>query len=84
MTGFIAVRTAAPYLGGNPNLARHLVSQIGDTAHGSYVEPFVGMGGLFLKRHRRHPPKYSPISNAQRASCTSSTCRSAAMSQVGT
>lgn len=52
MTGSIAVRTPAPYLGGKRNLARHLVGLIGETPHRTYVEPFVGMGGIFLKRHQ--------------------------------
>lgn len=51
----IAVRTPAPYLGGKRNLARHLVGLIGETPHRTYVEPFVGMGGIFLKRHRAAP-----------------------------
>lgn len=51
----IAVRTPAPYLGGKRNLARHLVGLIGETPHRTYVEPFVGMGGIFLKRHQAAP-----------------------------
>jgi len=51
----IAVRTPAPYLGGKRNLARHLVGLIGETPHRIYVEPFVGMGGIFLKRHQAAP-----------------------------
>ncbi len=40
----------APYLGGKRNLARRLVERIAATPHQLYVEPFVGMGGVFLRR----------------------------------
>lgn len=51
----IAVRTPAPYLGGKSRIARHLVGLIGETPHRTYVEPFVGMGGIFFKRHQAAP-----------------------------
>lgn len=41
---------AAPYLGGKRNLASRLINIIAATPHESYVEPFVGMGGIFLRR----------------------------------
>ncbi|KAB8124018.1 DNA adenine methylase [Komagataeibacter medellinensis] len=44
------VKPAAPYIGGKRNLARRLVARIGSIEHRIYVEPFVGMGGVFLKR----------------------------------
>lgn len=44
---------AAPYLGGKRNLARRLCSLIDATPHRTYAEPFVGMGGVFLRRTRR-------------------------------
>ncbi|WP_308719174.1 DNA adenine methylase [Komagataeibacter xylinus] len=44
------VKPAAPYIGGKRNLARRLVARIGGIEHRIYVEPFVGMGGVFLKR----------------------------------
>lgn len=49
------VRPAAPYLGGKRNLARRLCALIDSTPHRTYVEPFVGMGGIFFRRTRRPP-----------------------------
>lgn len=40
----------APYLGGKRNLARRLCAMIEATPHRAYIEPFVGMGGVFLRR----------------------------------
>ncbi|WP_277969338.1 DNA adenine methylase [Sphingomonas echinoides] len=51
-----AVRPAsppAPYIGGKRNLSRRLCALIDATPHDTYVEPFVGMGGVFLKRTRQ-------------------------------
>lgn len=47
------VRPAAPYIGGKRNLARRLVSIIETIPHRTYAEPFVGMGGVFLRRRLR-------------------------------
>lgn len=47
------VRPAAPYIGGKRNLARRLVSLIETIPHRTYAEPFVGMGGVFLRRRSR-------------------------------
>lgn len=47
------VSPAAPYIGGKRNLARRLCALIDATPHDHYVEPFVGMGGVFLRRARR-------------------------------
>jgi len=44
---------AAPYVGGKRNLAQRLVAQIATIPHNTYVEPFVGMGGVFLRRTSR-------------------------------
>lgn len=41
---------AAPYVGGKRNLAKRLVALIEETPHECYAEPFVGMGGVFLRR----------------------------------
>ncbi|ODR93512.1 DNA methyltransferase [Methyloceanibacter stevinii] len=41
---------AAPYTGGKRNLAGRLVAMIERTPHETYVEPFVGMGGIFFRR----------------------------------
>lgn len=47
------VRPAAGYIGGKRNLARRLVTIIDRTECSLYAEPFVGMGGIFLRRTRR-------------------------------
>ena len=47
------VKPAAPYIGGKRNLARRLVALIEATPHSTYAEPFVGMGGVFLRRLSR-------------------------------
>lgn len=44
------VRPVAAYLGGKRNLAGRLVKLIASIEHRSYIEPFVGMGGVFLRR----------------------------------
>ncbi|WP_159981926.1 MULTISPECIES: DNA adenine methylase [unclassified Novosphingobium] len=44
------VSPAAPYIGGKRNLAVRLVARIAKIPHQTYVEPFVGMGGVFLRR----------------------------------
>lgn len=48
-----AVSPPAPYLGGKRNLARRLVARIATIPHETYIEPFVGMGGIFLRRTSR-------------------------------
>ncbi len=47
------VRTLAGYIGGKRALAKRIVPLIGATAHSCYVEPFVGMGGIFFRRDFR-------------------------------
>jgi DNA adenine methylase len=47
------VSSAAPYIGGKRNLAQRLVALIATIPHQTYVEPFVGMGGVFLRRTSR-------------------------------
>ncbi len=42
--------TPAPYLGGKRNLARRVIARLQAIPHTTYVEPFVGMGGIFLRR----------------------------------
>lgn len=49
------VRPVAPYIGGKRNLSRRLVAMIAETPHELYVEPFVGMGGVFFRRTARPP-----------------------------
>lgn len=48
----ITARPIAPYLGGKRNLAKRRCAIIDATPHRTYVEPFVGMGGIFLRRPR--------------------------------
>ncbi len=46
------VSPAAPYVGGKKNLAGQLVELIDSLNHETYAEPFIGMGGVFLRRTR--------------------------------
>jgi DNA adenine methylase len=55
MTDVRPVNPAAPYLGGKRNLAKRVCAMIRDIPHRTYVEPFVGMGGIFLRRDQRAP-----------------------------
>lgn len=57
----LPVFPAAGYIGGKRNLARRLISIIGRVDHDSYAEPFVGMGGIFLRRPAR--PKAEAIND---------------------
>lgn len=43
----------APWLGGKRNLAKRITAIIDADTHLTYAEPFVGMGGIFLRRTRR-------------------------------
>lgn len=51
----------APYIGGKKNLAKRLCALIEATPHTLYAEPFVGMGGIFLRRAMR--PKAEVIND---------------------
>jgi len=53
LTAVRPVSPAAGYIGGKRNLARRICAIIDRVAHDSYAEPFVGMGGIFLRRSRR-------------------------------
>ena len=44
------VSPAAGYIGGKRNLARRICALIDAIDHDGYAEPFVGMGGIFLRR----------------------------------
>ncbi len=46
-----AAAPVAPWLGGKKSLHRTLIDRIEQIPHKTYVEPFVGMGGVFLRRH---------------------------------
>lgn len=53
LSGVLPVNPVAPYLGGKRNLSRRLCALIATIPHRTYVEPFVGMGGVFLRRTAR-------------------------------
>lgn len=55
------VKPVAPYIGGKKNLATRLVALIDRARHDIYAEPFVGMGGVFLRR--RSQPKSEVIND---------------------
>ena len=56
----------APWLGGKRNLAKCICAIVdADRAHTTYAEPFVGRGGIFLRRAAR-PPASTPAVRAQR------------------
>lgn len=44
------VMPPAPYLGGKRVLAQRIIARLRSLPHDTYVEPFVGMGGVFLRR----------------------------------
>lgn len=43
----------AAWLGGKRNLAKRICAVLAGTPHLAYVEPFIGMGGVFLRRSVR-------------------------------
>lgn len=43
----------APWLGGKRNLAKRITAILDAVDHETYAEPFVGMGGVFLRRSMR-------------------------------
>ncbi len=47
------ISPVAPWLGGKRNLAKQICAIIDATPHTTYAEPFVGMGGIFLRRTMR-------------------------------
>lgn len=55
------VSPAAGYLGGKRNLARRICAIIQTVDHDGYAEPFVGMGGIFLRRAAR--PRFEAIND---------------------
>jgi DNA adenine methylase len=58
------VSPVAPWIGGKRNLARRLIQRIDAIPHVLYAEPFVGMGGVFLRRTSR--PRAEAINDASR------------------
>jgi len=57
-------RPVAAWLGGKRILARRIAEQIAEIEHTRYVEPFVGMGGVFFRRSAR--PKLEVINDVNR------------------
>ncbi len=47
-----ATKPVAPYIGGKRRLAERLIARIEAVPHELYAEPFLGMGGVFLRRRR--------------------------------
>lgn len=47
------IQPIAPWMGGKRNLAKRICALIDADQHTTYGEPFVGMGGIFLRRSRR-------------------------------
>jgi len=62
------VLPVAPYLGGKRKLAKRIVEKIEATPHSTYAEPFVGMGGVFLRRSR--VPKAEVVNDFNRELAT--------------
>lgn len=63
-TSQVQIRSVSPatgYLGGKRNLARRICALIEGTPHDGYAEPFVGMGGVFLRRTTK--PKVEVIND---------------------
>lgn len=58
------VQPVAPWLGGKRALSRRIGEIIAGIPHTRYVEPFVGMGGVFLRRSAR--PKLEVINDVNR------------------
>lgn len=54
----------APWIGGKRNLAKRICAIIDAHDHDTYAEPFVGMGGVFLRRATR--PKSEFINDVNR------------------
>ena len=52
----------APWFGGKRWLAKRIISRIEAIPHRCYAEPFVGLGGIFLRRARR--PKSEIVNDA--------------------
>jgi DNA adenine methylase len=54
----------APYLGGKRNLAKRICAIIDKVPCTTHIEPFVGMGGIFLRRSTQ--PRAEVISDYSR------------------
>nr|WP_321527172.1 DNA adenine methylase [uncultured Cohaesibacter sp.] len=63
-SGNAPVKPVAAYIGGKVKLAKHIASRTNAIPHANYVEPFVGMGGIFFRRASR--PKCEVINDISR------------------
>lgn len=61
LTPVSPARPVAAYVGGKRNLSARIVDLIATVPHKLYAEPFVGMGGIFLRR--RHRPSAEAIND---------------------
>ena len=59
-----SAKPVAPYVGGKRLLAKRIADQIEAIPHHCYAEPFVGMGGVFLRR--RHAARSEAINDISR------------------
>lgn len=64
LTKIQPTQPVAPWLGGKRNLAKRITAIIDATDHDFYGEPFVGMGGIFLRRTSR--PRAEAINDYSR------------------
>lgn len=53
LTPVTPVQPVAPWLGGKRNLASRICARLDAIPCSTYAEPFVGMGGIFLRRRAR-------------------------------
>ena len=64
MTPVTPVAPIAPWLGGKRNLAKRICARLDAMDCTTYAEPFVGMGGIFLRRSSR--PRAEVINDRSR------------------
>lgn len=64
MTPVIPTAPAAPWIGGKRNLAKRICARLDAMPCTTYAEPFIGMGGIFLRRSTR--PRAEVINDRSR------------------
>lgn len=64
MTPVIPTAPAAPWIGGKRNLAKRICARLDAMHCTTYAEPFIGMGGIFLRRSTR--PRAEVINDRSR------------------
>jgi len=64
MKDIVPTKPVAPYIGGKSRLSKIIVGYINSIPHMTYAEPFVGMGGIFLRRNKK--PKAEVINDYSR------------------